>query len=61
NQAGLETAHVRRLGVPDRFIEHGSRAELLADLGLDVGGIAAACREMAKTRRSVGQVSPENR
>ncbi|MBN2218161.1 MAG: 1-deoxy-D-xylulose-5-phosphate synthase [Pirellulales bacterium] len=45
NAAGLDTSRVRRLGVPDRFVEHGSRAELLADLGLDPPGIASAFRE----------------
>jgi 1-deoxy-D-xylulose-5-phosphate synthase len=48
SDAGLDTRHLRRLGVPDRFIEHGTRAELLADLGLDAEGIAAACRELAE-------------
>ncbi len=43
--AGLNTSHIRRLGIPDRFIEHGERGELLADLGLDASGIAAACRK----------------
>jgi len=42
--AGLDTSRVRRLGIPDRFIEHAERGELLADLGLDATGIAAACR-----------------
>ena len=32
---------------PTKFIEHGERGELLADLGLDAAGIAAACRESA--------------
>jgi 1-deoxy-D-xylulose-5-phosphate synthase len=32
----------RHLGIPDRFIEHGSRGELLRRLGLDADGIAAA-------------------
>ena len=36
----LNAAHVRRLGIPDRFIEHAERDELLADLGLDAAGIA---------------------
>lgn len=45
--AGLDTSGVRRLGIPDRFVEHGTREELLADLGLDAEGIAAACREQA--------------
>jgi len=38
---------IARLGLPDRFIEHGERAELLADLGLDAAGIAATCRRLA--------------
>jgi 1-deoxy-D-xylulose-5-phosphate synthase len=44
----LDTSRIRRLGIPDRFIEHGERSELLADLGLDAAGIAAACRELAE-------------
>ena len=44
---GVETAHVRRLGIPDRFTEHAERGELLADLGLDPAGIARTCRELA--------------
>jgi 1-deoxy-D-xylulose-5-phosphate synthase len=44
NAAGLDTRHIVRLGIPDRFIEHAERPELLADLGLDVDGICAAVR-----------------
>jgi 1-deoxy-D-xylulose-5-phosphate synthase len=47
NQAGLDTRRIRRLGVPDQFVEHGDRGELLADLGLDCAAIAQACRELA--------------
>jgi 1-deoxy-D-xylulose-5-phosphate synthase len=43
--AGLSAAHVQRLGIPDRFIEHGERGELLTDLGLDPAGIVRACRK----------------
>jgi 1-deoxy-D-xylulose-5-phosphate synthase len=46
--AGVDTSRVRRLGVPDRFIEHGERSELLADLGLDPAGIAQTCRQLAR-------------
>ncbi len=35
---------VRRLGIPDQFVEHGSRSELLADLKLDASGIASTFR-----------------
>jgi 1-deoxy-D-xylulose-5-phosphate synthase len=41
NGAGLDTRNIVRLGIPDRFIEHGERSELLAELGLDVKGICA--------------------
>lgn len=47
NAARLRTDHIRRLGLPDQFIEHGSRDELLADLGLDVAGLMAVARELA--------------
>ncbi len=47
NERGLPTHAVRRLGLPDRFVEHGDRAELLHDLGLDAEGIAAAVLELA--------------
>ena len=36
---------VLRLGLPDRFIGHGTPARLLAGLGLDAAGITAAVRE----------------
>ena len=42
--AGLNTSHIRRLGVSDQFVEHGTRAELLTDVGLDAAGIIRACR-----------------
>ncbi len=48
NEAKIDTQHVRRLGIPDEYVEHGDRAELLADLGIDHAGIAAACRDMAE-------------
>ena len=45
-QRRINTNHVRRLGIPDIFVEHGNRDELLAELGLDADGICRACREM---------------
>src|SRR5581483_4313914 len=50
NSAGLDTRHVLRLGIPDRFIEHGERAELLADLGLDVNGLCQSVRHALEKR-----------
>ncbi len=45
NTAGVDAKNVLRLGIPDRFIEHGERAELFADLGLDVTGICNSVRQ----------------
>ena len=45
NAARLDTRHVVRLGLPDRFIEHAERAELLAELGLDAAGVCATVRK----------------
>jgi 1-deoxy-D-xylulose-5-phosphate synthase len=36
---------VLSLGLPDRFVEHGDPAQLLADCGLDAAGIAKSVRE----------------
>jgi 1-deoxy-D-xylulose-5-phosphate synthase len=45
--SGLPAVPLVRLGLPDRFVEHGERGELLAELGLDAAGIAATCRRLA--------------
>ncbi len=39
---GMQDVKVRRLGIPDRYIEHGSQAQLRRDLGIDAEGIATA-------------------
>jgi 1-deoxy-D-xylulose-5-phosphate synthase len=44
NAAGVDARHVARCGIPDRFIEHGDRNELLSDLGLDAQGLADVMR-----------------
>ena len=40
-ERGLQTPLIR-LGLPDRFIDHGEQGQLLADLGLDGPGIVQA-------------------
>ena len=47
-QHGWDTRILRTLGIPDRFIEHGDRNELMQELGLDAGGIARACRQLSE-------------
>lgn len=55
NTAGMRSDHVRCLGIPDQFIEHGERGELLADLGLDVDGIAATAHSMHRSAATTHQ------
>ena len=47
-QHGWDTRIMKILGIPDRFIEHGERNELLAQIGIDPAGIAATCRQLAE-------------
>lgn len=49
---GMTGVRVKRLGIPDRFIEQGSQAQLRKDLGLDAAGIAAAVEDL------LGQKAP---
>jgi 1-deoxy-D-xylulose-5-phosphate synthase len=54
NAHGVDTRNIVRLGMPDRFVEHGERHELLADLGLDVPGIANAIRTALEAGPNAG-------
>jgi 1-deoxy-D-xylulose-5-phosphate synthase len=49
NEAGLDTRNILRLGVPDRFVEHGERGELLTELGLDADGICTVVRRALRS------------
>ena len=44
-------AEVKMLGIPDRFIEHGSPAQLYDEIGLDANHIAKMIREVAGVSR----------
>jgi 1-deoxy-D-xylulose-5-phosphate synthase len=44
SQQGIDR-RVVLLGLPDRFIDHGDPARLIASVGLDAAGIARAVRE----------------
>ena len=51
-QGGV-AARVVRLAVPDRFVEHGVRARLLASISLDAAGIADAVRDVVLGTRGL--------
>jgi 1-deoxy-D-xylulose-5-phosphate synthase len=39
-------AKVKRLGIPDYFVQHGTQDELIRECGFDAGGIVKAVKEM---------------
>jgi 1-deoxy-D-xylulose-5-phosphate synthase len=49
--------HLVRLGVPDRFIDHGDQALLLAEIGLDRDGIIRAVRASQGSRADAGEAT----
>jgi 1-deoxy-D-xylulose-5-phosphate synthase len=46
--AGLPTARITRLGMPDRLISHATRNQQLAEVGLDADGITRSVRDAVR-------------
>ena len=46
-QAGLAGIEVKRLGIPDEFVEHATQAEMRRKYGIDEDGILEAARKLA--------------
>ena len=49
---------VLNLGLPDRFIAHGSRDELLAECGLDTAGVLRAIQKHLRTTEALRRQTP---
>ena len=47
NELGLDARKIHRIGIPDEFVQHADRHEVLAEMKLDAAGIAKTCREAA--------------
>lgn len=45
---GMSQVKVKRLGIPDQYIEQGTQAQLRKDVGIDAEGIAAAVQAFLK-------------
>ncbi len=54
-------ADIHRRGIPDRFVEHAERKELLSDLGLDAAGIVETCRRIALEAPPRERVAPREK
>ncbi|MFN8776439.1 MAG: 1-deoxy-D-xylulose-5-phosphate synthase [Flavobacteriales bacterium] len=51
------SAQVRRLGIPDRLVEHGTQDELYAECHYDAKAIEEACEEMVAERREASHTA----
>ncbi len=51
SELGIKELEVHAMGLPDSFIEHGTRGQLLADVGLTADAVADAIRRWTKTGR----------
>lgn len=58
NNQRLSTVNVHRIGVPDEFIHHAERPEVLADLKLDAPGIASVCKDAIALLAETVKVDP---
>ncbi len=55
-------SEVRRLGIPDYFVEHGTQEELYRECGYDAEGIEIAIREIiVKMKRVMGRIGRNGR
>jgi 1-deoxy-D-xylulose-5-phosphate synthase len=55
-------AEIKRLGIPDYFVEHGTQEELIRECGFDTDGIVNAIRKMVNNstmvKRQKGEKAP---
>ncbi len=60
-EKGLSSVHVKRLGIPDLFVEHGPPSLLRAKYGIDEAGIYRAVKEMMEKESSSSLHSRQTR
>ncbi len=48
NNLGIENVHVKRIGLPDKFVEHGPSSLLREKYGLDAAGILKEARDLCQ-------------
>ena len=48
-------AQVKRLGIPDRYIEHGTQDELYAECFYDKAAMVATCQELVEEQQGQSQ------
>ena len=59
NRARLESGKIEVLAIDDRFVDHGSRVEVLQEVGLDPAGIAASIERRMGLRKADSESGSE--
>ena len=54
-QERVTGVRIKRIGIPDRYIEHGSQSQLRKDLGLDAEGIAGTVKTFLNIKEKAAQ------
>ena len=44
---------LKRIGLPDSFVEHGTRNQILSQLGLDAEGLSVTIKEMVPLKETL--------
>ena len=55
DEHGYDDVVIRHLGLPDVFISHGKRSELLHDAGLDVEGISSSILDFVQIQKNISR------
>jgi len=53
---GIMNKAIKRIGIPDCFVEHGPQALIRRRYGLDPEGISARAKELFSTPRSIAHL-----
>ena len=52
-----DTRTITRLGLPDQYVQHAERAELFAEIGLDMDGLCRAVRKALAKGEPEGELT----
>jgi 1-deoxy-D-xylulose-5-phosphate synthase len=50
-------AHVKRLGLGDHYVEHGTQAQLYAENGYDAAAVVANAEELVSVSKSTNRTT----
>jgi 1-deoxy-D-xylulose-5-phosphate synthase len=59
-EKGLRDIRVKRLGIPDLFVEHGPQPFLRAKYGIDEGGIVSGVKQLVEERKAPSMCQTES-